>query len=67
MPSLDFAVVKRDMTANFNQLVRRKESWPHRNPGVMVVFCVVFVIAAGLIFLFFYRKMLARRARKGNN
>jgi hypothetical protein len=47
----------------YHQLSKRK-NWPAKNAGVMVVFCVVFVVAAGLSSLFIYRKILARRAAK---
>jgi len=45
-------------------LAKRKKSWPAKNAGVMLVFCIVFVIATGLISLAVYRKILARRAAK---
>ena len=37
---------------------------PGENAGVMVVFCVVFVVGVGLISLFIYKKMLARREKR---
>ena len=48
-------------------LVRRKSNWASHNVGVTLVFCIVFIIASGLIGLFLYRKMLARRARRAGN
>jgi hypothetical protein len=52
-----------DMT-HLHLLAKRKKSWPAKNAGVMLVFCIVFVIATGLISLAVYRKILARRAAK---
>jgi len=48
-----------------HQLVRRKKNWAGKNVGVVLVFCIVFVIAAGLSSLYFYRKWMARKARRG--
>jgi hypothetical protein len=44
-----------------HQLARR-DNWPSQNRGVMVVFCIVFVVAFGLAALFLYRRIIARRA-----
>ena len=45
-------------------LVRRDTGWPAKNPGPMVVFCIVFVVGAGLLALFINKKLVARKARK---
>lgn len=45
-------------------LLNRGTDWPRKNAGVMVVFCITFLIPAGLISLFVYRGVLARRARR---
>ncbi|KAK5987420.1 hypothetical protein PT974_11547 [Cladobotryum mycophilum] len=45
-------------------LVKREKSWPAKNPGVMVVFCVVFVVAVGLLGVFISKKLSARKAAK---
>jgi hypothetical protein len=59
MAAISLPIVARD---SFAQLAKRT-SWPAENPGVMVVFCVVFVVAVGLLALFIYKKMLARREK----
>ncbi len=46
-----------------HQLIKR-ENFASKNPGVILVFCIVFVISLGLIILFVYRRMLARRASR---
>jgi hypothetical protein len=63
MAALDLSLVRRDAQAAVHQLVKRR-SWAAREAGVIVVFCVVFIVVAGLISLFIYRKLLARRARR---
>lgn len=63
MAALDMSLVPRDAHAALHQLTKRK-NWAAREAGVVVVFCVVFIVVAGLIFLFLYRKLLARRARR---
>ncbi|KAK4168854.1 hypothetical protein QBC43DRAFT_81865 [Cladorrhinum sp. PSN259] len=47
----------------YSQLAKRS-NWPAKNAGVMVVFCIVGVVGFGLIFLFGYKKLVARRERR---
>lgn len=63
MPALDLSLIARDAQSTVHQLAKR-ENWARKEAGVIVVFCIVFIVAAGLIGLFLYRKMLARRARR---
>ncbi|KHN96349.1 uncharacterized protein MAM_05638 [Metarhizium album ARSEF 1941] len=56
MAVINTALVAREA---MRTLVKRK-SWPAENAGVMVVFCIVFVVAVGLIALWI-TKFLARR------
>lgn len=63
MAAINLSLVARD---SFTQLTKRTD-WPRENAGVMVVFCVVFVVAVGLLALFFYKKMLARREKRQSN
>lgn len=60
MAAISLPVVARD---SFTQLAKRGTDWPAKNAGVMVVFCVVFVVAVGLLSLFIYKKVLARREK----
>jgi hypothetical protein len=59
MPAISLPLVARD---SFVQLAKRTD-WPRENAGVMVVFCVVFVVAVGLLALWIYKKMLARKEK----
>ncbi|MCJ1232051.1 hypothetical protein MMC12_008732 [Toensbergia leucococca] len=61
MPTIDVSLVARE--ANKHSLIRRN-NWAGKNPGVILVFCIVFIVAAGLIGLFLYRKALARKAKR---
>jgi hypothetical protein len=49
----------------FHDLMKRK-NWAHRNPGVVLVFAIVGVLAILLISIISYRKISARRAAKAN-
>ena len=46
-----------------HQIVRRK-NWASENPGVVLVFCIVFIVGVGIISLFIYRKAMARSAAR---
>lgn len=50
--------------ADLHQLVKRKKNWAAKNPGVIVVFCIVFLVAVGIIALFAYRRWLKQKANK---
>ncbi|PGG98112.1 hypothetical protein AJ80_09584 [Polytolypa hystricis UAMH7299] len=45
-----------------HQLAKR-DNWASNNVGVVLVFCIVFIVFVGLISLVVYRRMMARRAR----
>ena len=63
MPAIEksSALVAREV---FTELAKREKNWAAREPGVIVVFAIVFVVAVGLISLFVHKKMAARRAAK---
>ncbi|KAG6041886.1 hypothetical protein E4U41_000732 [Claviceps citrina] len=58
MAAIDTALVARAAT---NTLTKR--SWPSENVGVMVVFCIVFIVACVLIAVSI-TKCLARRKER---
>jgi len=62
MPAISNAVVVRDAYAHI-----AKRNWASQEPGVITVFCIVGVVAIGLISLFISKKLSARRARKQNS
>lgn len=59
MAALDQSLISREL----HRLIKRK-NWAAREPGVVLVFCIIFVVAALLIGLFITRKFQARRAAK---
>ncbi|KAJ5342375.1 hypothetical protein N7541_011499 [Penicillium brevicompactum] len=42
----------------------KRGNWADRNRGVVLVFCIVFLVVVGVIALFAYRRMLKRKADK---
>ncbi|OPB43633.1 hypothetical protein A0O28_0099210 [Trichoderma guizhouense] len=50
-------------TRAVSELVKRK-NWAAREPGVIVVFCIVFIVAVGLLGLFIHKQCAKRRASK---
>ncbi|KAK9417950.1 putative Cytochrome b5 [Seiridium unicorne] len=60
MPAINTAIVARD---SFSSIAKR-QNWAAKEAGVVVVFCIVFVVAVGLIGLFIHKKVAARKARK---
>ncbi|KAJ4418435.1 hypothetical protein N0V85_001424 [Neurospora sp. IMI 360204] len=61
MPAIQRSVVVRD-TLN---LIAKRSNWAGKEAGVIVVFCVVFIVLVGLVALFIHKKCAARRERKG--
>jgi hypothetical protein len=61
MAAISLPIVARDTVV---EIAKRGTDWPKKNAGVMVVFCVVFVVAVGLLALIIYKKMLARKERR---
>lgn len=60
MPAINNALISRDTISH----IAKRENWAQKEAGVVVVFAIVFVVAAGLIGLFISRKISAARARK---
>ena len=64
MPALGSSLVRREAGPLLKRI--NNNNWAGHNSGVVVVFCIVFIVGVGLLSLFIYRKMLARRAARGN-
>jgi len=56
-------LVARD--AVVGQLIKR-QNWAQQEPGVIVVFCIVFIVAVGLIALWAYKFLQKRKAAKAS-
>ena len=59
MPAISTSIVARDAVA---QLAKR--NWAAEEPGVIVVFCIVFIVLVALIALFISKKLKARKERR---
>lgn len=59
MPAIN-ALVAREAVST----IAKRQNWAQKEAGVIVVFCIVFIVAVGIIGLFVGRKISAARARK---
>lgn len=70
MPSLDYSLVSRDVVQMARELTRRApepkgaRAWTGHNAGIVLVFCIIFIIVVGLTALFIQKKLQARKAAK---
>jgi diacylglycerol kinase len=62
MAAIDQSLISREL----HELVKRRKNWAAREAGVVLVFCIVFVVASLLIGLFLWKKFQARRAAKAD-
>ncbi|KAJ5091990.1 hypothetical protein NUU61_006860 [Penicillium alfredii] len=61
MPAINF--IDRSHSPHISPLVKRS-NWASKNPGVILVFCIVFIVGVGVISLFLYRRWMKRKAEK---
>ncbi|KAF3762944.1 hypothetical protein M406DRAFT_357642 [Cryphonectria parasitica EP155] len=59
MPAIN-ALVAREAVST----IAKRQNWAQKEAGVVVVFCIVFVVAVGIIGLFISKKITAMRQRK---
>ena len=52
------------LIARVTTVPTKHRSWAKHEAGVILVFCIIFIVAAGLIGLFLFRKLAARRAKR---
>lgn len=60
------AINKRLFSPDAVSQIAKRENWARQEAGVIVVFCIVFVVGVGLLSLFIHKKLVARRALKQN-
>ncbi|KAI7774166.1 hypothetical protein LA080_009214 [Diaporthe eres] len=60
MPAINNALVAREAISH----ITKRENWAQQEAGVVVVFCIVFVVAVGIIGLVISKKISAARAKK---
>jgi len=63
MAAFDHSLIARSDEV-LHQLMKRKKNWAHKNPGVILVFCIVATIVILLIVLMLMKKIAARKAAK---
>jgi hypothetical protein len=57
MPAIQSLVAR-----NAISQISKRENWARQEAGVVVVFCIVFIVGVGLIALFVHKKLQARKA-----
>jgi hypothetical protein len=60
MPAINSAIVARDTISQ----IAKRENWAKHEAGVIVVFCIIFVVGVGLLGLFISKKLAARKAAR---
>lgn len=60
MPAINTALLSREAVSH----IAKRENWAKQEAGVVVVFCIVGVVAIGLIASFISRRVSAARARR---
>ncbi|KAJ5526456.1 hypothetical protein N7494_013106 [Penicillium frequentans] len=53
----------RSQASNLHRIAKRS-NWASKNPGVVLVFCIVFLVGLGIVSLFIYRRVLQKKAEK---
>jgi hypothetical protein len=62
MAAIDTSLLARSENT-LNELVKRK-NWAGREPGVVLVFCIIGALALLLVGIYVHKKLSERRARK---
>ena len=57
------SLINRSEATSLHQFAKRS-NWASENPGVVLVFCIVFIVGLGVISLFVYRRWMKRKADK---
>ncbi|KAK8048965.1 hypothetical protein PG994_010695 [Apiospora phragmitis] len=60
MPAISNTIVAREAMSQ----IAKRENWAKQEAGVIVVFCIVFIVAVGLIGLWISKCLAARKAKK---
>jgi hypothetical protein len=64
MAAFDHSLIARS-DEMLHMLMKRKHNWAYKNPGVILVFCIVGAIVILLVGLTVMKKIAARKAAKG--
>ena len=52
------------LTPHIRHEIVKRSNWASENPGVILVFCIVFIVGVGIVSLFAYRLWMKRKAKK---
>lgn len=63
MPAINTPLLARQAAG----IIAKRENWAKKEAGVVVVFCIVFLVACGMIALWISKCLAARKARKPAN
>lgn len=55
--------IPQSQALNIHRIAKRS-NWASKNPGVVLVFCIVFLVGLGIVSLFIYRRVLQKKAEK---
>lgn len=62
MPAVNTVVAREALST-----IAKRSNWAGREAGVVVVFCIVFIVAVGLVGLFISKRISARKANKASH
>ena len=60
MPAINNALFAREAVSQ----IAKRSNWASKEAGVIVVFCIVFIVLVGVIGLFIGRRISSARARR---
>jgi len=63
MAAIDYSLVARNADAHMHQLFKRKKNFAQKNPGVILVFCIVGIVGIFLTYTFIKRKIQSRGSK----
>ena len=63
MVAIDYSLVARSADEHMHQLFKRKRNFAQKNPGVILVFCIVGLVGFFLITMYIKKKIQSRRAK----
>ncbi|KAJ6086357.1 hypothetical protein N7486_010638 [Penicillium sp. IBT 16267x] len=55
--------ITRSQASSLHRIAKRR-NWASKNPGVVLVFCIIFLVGLGILSLFVYRRVLQKKAEK---
>ncbi|KAJ9156253.1 hypothetical protein NKR23_g1459 [Pleurostoma richardsiae] len=63
-PKIKMPAIKSLVAREAVSHIAKRSNWAGKEAGVVLVFCIIFVVGVGLIALFTHKWLVARRQRK---